>query len=188
MKITPQTPLDQQQKMMDQFRSTGDLEVLGDLYKPYLHLVYGVCLKYLKNHEDAQDAVTNIFEELILKLPKHQVDNFKSWLHVLTKNHCLMLLRKNKSQGHSVDISSQVMESEEHLHLDDESALEDNLTKLESCIQKLKEEQRVCVQQFFLEKKCYQEIVDATGHDLKKVKSYIQNGKRNLKLCIESSE
>jgi len=188
MKINPESSEEKEHKLIDSFRSSGDLSVLGALYKPYLALVYGVCLKYLKQREDAQDAVNNIFEELIIKLPKQEVLNFKSWLYVVTKNHCLMLLRKNKSQGHNEELSDLIMESDEMQHPNDNIDLEENLVKLESCIAKLKAEQKICIELFYLKKLCYQEIVEQTKHDLKKVKSYIQNGKRNLKLCVEGSE
>jgi RNA polymerase sigma-70 factor (ECF subfamily) len=41
---------------------------------------------------------------------------------------------------------------------------------------------------FYLEQKCYKDIADLTGYDLNKVKSAIQNGKRNLKICMERKE
>jgi len=73
---------------------SGDLQVLGVLYSGYTELVYGVCLKYFKQEEQASDAVMDIFEELIQKAKKHEVDKFRPWLYVLAKNHCLMRLRK----------------------------------------------------------------------------------------------
>lgn len=171
------------------YQTKGDLEVLGELYQRYMHLVYGVSLGYFKNSDDAQDAVMQIFELLIDKVQKHEIHNFKSWLHVLTKNYCLMELRKRKS-GNTIteEIPVAVMENEVQLHHDNETDLEENIVKLEECIKKLKNEQKRCVELFYLEKKCYQEIVELTNFDLKKVKSYIQNGKRNLKICIENSE
>lgn len=174
--------------ILQQYQQHGDIAVLGRLYQHYMHLVYGVALKYFKNKEEAQDAVHNIFEELVVKLPGHEVDNFKSWLYVLTRNHCLMQLRRQKTKGQSSELSEAVMESSEDLHHDDETRLEENLVKLESCIDKLKEEQQTCVRLFFLERKCYQEVELKTGFGIKKVKSYIQNGKRHLKLCMEESE
>ena len=174
--------------LIDEFKTSGNLEVLGKLYTQYTHLVYGVCLKYLKHRENAQDAVMHLFEELIVKLPKHEVQNFKSWLHVVTKNYCLMQLRKNKSKVVDVNFSLINMESESFLHPSNETDLEENIVKLEKCIEKLKDEQQQCVKLFYLEKKCYQEIETITLYDIKKVKSYIQNGKRNLKQCIEQSE
>lgn len=179
------------QSLIKQYKSTKDMDVLGLLYQRYLHLVYGVALKYLKSRDEAQDATMQIFEQLVDKVIKHDIDNFKSWLHVLTRNHCLMQLRSTKSKvlQHSVDISSIHMENEQLLHHDDkESKLEEQITKLERCIQKLKSEQKQCVELFYLEQKSYKEIEERTELPLKKVKSYIQNGKRNLKICIESSE
>lgn len=164
------------------------MDLLGALYQDYMHLVFGLCLKYLKNKVEAQDAVIEIFEELVIKLKKHEVDNFKSWLYVLAKNHCLMKLRKQKTRGHEEEIGDVFMESTSFAHHEEETPLEDNLDKLKSCIEKLKDEQRQCVDLFFLQQKCYKEIEELLAIDIKKVKSYIQNGKRNLKICMEEGE
>lgn len=177
--------------LIEEYRQTKELTLLGDLYAPYMHLVYGVCLKYLKNREQAQDAVMAIFEELVIKLPKFEIDNFKSWLYVLSKNHCLMELRKHKRQlttpMDNTELSN--MENEQFLHHNDGVLVqEENLEKLSFCIEKLKNEQKQCVELFYLEKKSYQEIVTVTSYELKKVKSHIQNGKRNLKQCMEEGE
>jgi RNA polymerase sigma-70 factor (ECF subfamily) len=56
---------------------------------------------------------------------------------------------------------------------------------LEEAIQELSEEQKLCVNLFYLQKKSYQQITDRTGFTLMQVKSYIQNGKRNLKIILE---
>jgi RNA polymerase sigma factor (sigma-70 family) len=177
--------------LIAKFKSTGDLEFLGQLYEKYMHLVYGVCLKYLKDRDASQDATMQIFEKLIVELPKRDVQNFKPWLHVISKNHCLMYLRSLKSRSareeklfENTDI---FMESSYELHHNSESGLEEDLEALKKCISKLKQEQKECVKLFYLDEKCYQEIADEINVDLKKVKSLIQNGKRNLKICIESN-
>ena len=174
------------EKLLDDSRLSGDLEILGVLYKRYMHLVYGVCLKYLKDREKSQDAVMEIFESLIDKLKKHDINNFKSWLHVTSKNHCLMELRKNSPELPLDDYSYQLMESDGSEHPDNETELESDLVRLEACIKKLNGEQHTCVTLFFLKKKSYTEIAESTGYPLKKVKSFIQNGKRNLKICMEA--
>ena len=185
------TDIDEEKELIRQFRKTNDLNLLGKVYAPYMHLVYGVCLKYFKNREQSQDAVMAIFEELIIKLPKFEIENFKSWLYVLSKNHCLMELRKQKKHlsENIDDLPQYFMETSHQLHHEDSRIRdEDNLEKLNLCISKLKSEQKLCVELFYLEKKSYFEIQEITAFDLKKVKSYIQNGKRNLKLCMEQSE
>ncbi|UXP33387.1 sigma-70 family RNA polymerase sigma factor [Reichenbachiella agarivorans] len=184
----PEQQTDSDQTLLEDFQQDGDISILGELYQRHMHLVYGVSLKYLKNREEAQDAVSNIFEELLAKVKKHQIDNFKSWLYVLTKNHCLMALRKQSTKTSSLDFSDSFMENSLAEHPSEKIDLEDNLVRLEQCISQLKADQRSCVELFYLQKKCYQEIVDVTHFQLKKVKSYIQNGKRNLKLCMEQSE
>ena len=168
------------------YQESGDLEVLGTLYNRYMHLVYGVCFSYFKDEEQSKDVVMQIFEELIKKLRVHQVQNFKSWLHVLTRNHCLMALRK-ASKNPSVSIEDNFVENDEFVHLDIDNTKETQLTIMEKCMETLSEEQRKSVDLFYLQEKCYKEVADITGYDMLKVKSYIQNGKRNLKICIEKN-
>ena len=59
------------------------------------------------------------------------------------------------------------------------------LNQLEKGLEELKEDQKIGIKLFYLESKSYQQIADQTGWDLKKVKSEIQNGKRNLKLKVK---
>ena len=169
------------------YRQSGDLKVLGELYQRYMELVYGVCLKYLKESEQAQDAVMQIFEELVLKLKKHDVENFRGWLHQVAKNHCLMQLRTPKNLK-TVELPSLLMQNEEDVHLNGVMEKEENFQKLEKCIASLSDEQKMMIKLFYLEGKCYNEIVEITGHEWNQVRSLIQNGRRNLKLCMEKQE
>ena len=168
------------------FRQHGDLAVLGTLYSRYMRLVYGVCFNFFKEDEQSKDAVMQIFEELVKKLRVHEVQNFRSWLHVVTRNHCLMILRKQSKQT-MVSLDDSFVENTEFVHLDIDNVKEIQLTVMEKCMETLSEEQRVTVDLFYLQEKCYKDIADSTGYDLSKVKSYIQNGKRNLKICIEKN-
>lgn len=172
-------------ELLAQYKATGQLDALGALYGRYTSLVYGVCLKYLKDREESKDAVMQIFEKLITTLRNHEVAHFKSWLYVTARNHCLMQLRARKGR-YFEEISPSLMENEPLAHPDEGPELEANLSKLEDCIGKLAPEQQSCVSLFFLQHKSYREIITLTGYDEGKVKSYIQNGKRNLKKCVES--
>ena len=172
-------------ELVQQYKQGADMNVLGDLYQRYMDLIYGVCLKYLKIPDDAQDAVINIFEELITKLKKYEVDNFKGWLYQLAKNHCLMKLRSTKGKPVNVDV--EIVHLAENMHLDDVMEKENNLTIMENCIEQLPHEQKKVVQLFYLEEKCYKEIADFTVTDINKVRSFIQNGRRNLKICMEKN-
>lgn len=160
------------------------MDVLAILFQRYLDLLYGVCLKYLKEEEAAKDAVMQIFEELVLKLNKHAVDNFKSWLYTLAKNYCLMQLRTPKNLK-TIEFNVDFMQSEEEAHLNGIMQKEENFYKLEKCMQTLSAEQKMTVELFYLQNKCYKEIADETGIEWNKVRSYIQNGRRNLKICME---
>ena len=166
------------------YKETDDLSHLGTLYSRYTSLVYGVCLKYLKDRDESKDAVMQLFEKLVTTLKTHNVDHFKSWLYVTARNHCLMQLRAAKGKFRE-EISPSLVENELMLHLEEEPEMEQNLGKLENCIEQLLAEQKRCVQLFFLQEKCYKDIAVVTGFDMNQVKSYIQNGKRNLKICME---
>ena len=174
-------PTDEYQ--LQHYRNSGDSELIGKVYNRYMHLVYGLCLKYLKNREESQDAVMSIYEHISIELLVTEVKHFKSWLYMVTKNHCLMILRKKNPE-----INTEVfMEYGEDMHLnEDKVKLEEDLNTLEKCMEELNSDQKACVQLFFLKKKSYQEIHEALGLEMKKIKSHIQNGKRNLKICLEN--
>jgi RNA polymerase sigma factor (sigma-70 family) len=169
------------------YRQSGDLKLLGELYQRYMELVYGVCLKYFKESEQSQDAVMQIFEELVSKLKKHEVENFRGWLHQVAKNYCLMQLRTPKNMK-TVELPVSLMQNEEDVHLNGVMEKEENFQKLEKCINSLSDEQSTMIKLFYLEGKCYNEIVEITGVEWNHVRSAIQNGRRNLKLCMEKKE
>ncbi len=158
---------------------------LGILFKRYSHLVLGLCIKYLKNEDEAQDLVMNIFEKLTADLKKHKIEFFKSWLYTYSKNMCLMELRKKQSQLKK-DIELQdnkvlFMDSGSDLHLNSNDEKENTISQLETALSTLSKEQKQCIILFYYKNKSYNEIVDITGFNANEVKSYIQNGKRNLK-------
>lgn len=160
------------------------MPVLGELYQRYMELVYGVCLKYYKDVEKAKDGVMQVFEELVPKLKKHEVDNFKGWLHQVAKNHCLMQLRTPRNMK-TVEFNADVVQSEENVHLNGVMEKEETLTKMEDCLETLVGDQQETIRLFYLDGKCYNEIVELTGREWNQVRSLIQNGRRNLKNCME---
>lgn len=171
-------------ELVEKYKSTGDVNILADLYQRYMELVYGVCLKYLKDEENAKDAVINIYEELVLKLQKYPVNNFKAWLYQLAKNHCLMKLRSDKKFSKvSIDVS--LMQNEDPVHLNGVMEKEEHFKQMQICLEQLVPEQKQVVELFYLESKCYNEITTITGIEWKKVRSFIQNGRRNLKICMD---
>ena len=171
-------------ELVNLYKESEDLSVLGELYQRYMELVYGVCLKYLKEPEAAKDAVMQIFEELVSKLKKHNVDNFRGWLHQLAKNHCLMQLRTPRNLK-TVEFKTDIMQYEENVHLNGVFEKEETFKKLEYCMGTLINEQKTAIRLFYQEAKCYNEIVEITGKEWNQVRSLIQNGRRNLKICME---
>jgi RNA polymerase sigma factor (sigma-70 family) len=170
-------------ELVVQYKASGNIDTLGELYNRYMEVVYGVCLKYLKEPEDAKDCVINIFEELVTKLKKYEVDNFKGWLYQLAKNHCLMKLRSKKINPVNIDVD--VVYLSENIHLDDVKEKELQLNTMENCIEQLPADQKRAIELFYLQEKCYKEIADTTNTEINKVRSFIQNGRRNLKICME---
>ncbi|HAM97126.1 MAG TPA: RNA polymerase subunit sigma-24 [Marinilabiliales bacterium] len=173
------------------YKETHQTEYVGELFDRYHHKVFGVALKYLRDAEPAKDALLEIFSHLFEQLLKYKIDDFNHWLLAVTRNHCL---RQIKTDQHSVPFdkvhenyfSPSFMELEHELDLLNEK--EKKLAELESALKLLKPEQRTCVQLFYLEDRSYQDISEATGFELNKVKSYIQNGKRNLQIILEQRE
>jgi RNA polymerase sigma-70 factor (ECF subfamily) len=175
------------QQLVAAYQQSADLTLLATLYQRYLDLLYGVCLKYLGEPESAKDAVMDIFEELAQKLPKHEVTYFRGWLYTLAKNHCLMKLRSSsRLKVNSFDPDS--MQTAEELHLQEGKEKEEQLGRLSKCIETLSADQRTVVELFYLQNKCYKEIETITSLSWNKVRSHIQNGRRNLKICMEQKE
>jgi len=164
---------------MQFYKTEQKQKYVSELYGRYAHLVMGVSLKYLKNKPEAADMTADVYEVLVKKLKVHEVENFSAWLYQLTKNQCLMLLRKNKR----VELVP-LTEREEAPTTDElttKKLLEVKLDHLTYEIDKLKPAQSHCIKLFYIKKLSYKEIVAQTKFSEKEVKSYIQNGKRNLK-------
>ena len=175
------------QELVSAYQASSDLNILTTLYQRYLDLLYGVCLKYLGESESAKDAVMDIFEELAQKLPKHEVTYFRGWVYTLAKNHCLMKLRSS-NRVRTASFDPEHMQTAEDLHLNDRMEKEAQLGRLSKCIETLAADQRTVVELFYLKNLCYKEIATITGLQWNKVRSHIQNGRRNLKICIEQQE
>lgn len=170
------------------YRQSGELEHLGEFFQRHSEMVYLVCLKYLKDEEESKDATMQLFEHLTTALLKHEVSNFKSWLYATAKNHCLMKLRAQKgATGVFREELPPLMENQEPLHLTEAEQTEETEQLLRKALQQLPAEQYTCVELFYLQQKSYADIVGLTGFELHKVKSYIQNGKRNLKIYMEKN-
>lgn len=181
------------EQLIARYAQTLDKEIIGILYQRYTHLLFSVCFKYLGNDADAEDTVMLVFEKLFEQLKKTEIQNFKSWIYTITKNECLMQLRHRKS-GERVKEESlkkldiEIMESVPLNHLLSDGDGEHRIRYLETAIQDLSSEQKLCIELFFLNEKSYREVEQITGYTYNEVKSHIQNGKRNLKQMMERME
>jgi RNA polymerase sigma factor (sigma-70 family) len=170
-------------ELLDYYYADKNQQWIGILLERYTLLLLGVCMKYLKDENEARDCVQQIFLKVLTEIGKYRIDYFKSWLYMVAKNHCLMQLRdkgaktvKELNEQHlaySEPLKNELVENEKAYDL------------LEDALQELNEEQRQCVILFYLKKNSYQQIAEKTGYSLLQVKSYIQNGKRNLKIILE---
>lgn len=172
------------QELLQHFYQDGNNEWLGILLERYTLLLYGVCMKYLKNEEDARDSVQQIFIKVLAELKKYPVTYFKSWLYMVAKNHCLMKLR---SKGQFTrELNEAVLSAPEDQSIQEELVLKDkNLDLMAQALQLLNREQQLCITLFYLEKKTYQQVAEISGYSMMQVKSHIQNGKRNLRSHIQ---
>lgn len=172
-------------ELMMEYKATGDKLFVGELYKRYSHLVLGMCINYFKDKDQAKDAVITIFEKLFVELKNHEVNCFKAWLIFIVKNYCLNALKKQQTQlnrdleyHYTVNIPL-VQPEKEEMEEEDEQ-----LKKLEKALLELNDFQKKCIEMYYYQKMSYSQIVMVTGYSMKEVKSYLQNGKRNLKLLL----
>jgi RNA polymerase sigma factor (sigma-70 family) len=177
------------QDLISHYRSSGDSAFVGELFERYSIPIYAICRKYFKDEDDAKDAAMEVFEYLLQELKKYDIQTFKSWLARATSNFCLMRIRKNRSQEGKADEFKKnelaVMESVQDLHPEVEATEKElELQKLEAALGGLNEEQKTCLELFYLQGKSYEEVAELTGYNYNQVKSFIQNGKRNLKIRL----
>ena len=172
-------------ELLENFYKDLDNKWLGILLPRYTLLLLGVCMKYLKNEEDSRDCVQQIFLKVINELHKYKVEYFKSWIYMIAKNHCLMKLRGNKN--YQVELNDRAIPHDE-ISIDKNDLIEKDrlLQKMQEALKQLNPEQQQCVNLFYLQKKSYSEIAEITGFSMLQVKSNLQNGKRNLKLLMNS--
>ncbi|MEI6124454.1 MAG: sigma-70 family RNA polymerase sigma factor [Bacteroidota bacterium] len=180
------------QELIQLYRDTLNSKHIGDLFDRYAHLVYGITLNYFDHEDDRRDAVMQVFEKLYDALKQFEISNFKCWLYSVAKNHCLMLVKKNTTvsyndQVHLKIIQEEFMEFEEPFYLINTSG-NSKEDKLPEALKKLNDDQKICIELFYLQEKSYKEVVDITNFSMNQVKSFIQNGKRNLKIMLENEK
>jgi RNA polymerase sigma-70 factor (ECF subfamily) len=176
------------EELLLQYKQSGNKDLFADLFKKHVSVVYGTCLFYLQDKDEAQDATMLLFEKMMLDINTREINNFKAWLSFVVRNHCISIIRKHNTNSKNLR-SYYEFEKEDTSYEAEEKigAVSDELLlqEMKSCLPKLKEKQRICVELFYLQSKSYQEIADSTAYSLNEIKSHIQNGKRNLKLLIE---
>jgi len=179
------------EELVENFRLDGDTRWVGELFERYTHMVFLVCMKYLKDELEAEDMSMRLFEKLLQDLRKYEIKTFRFWLHTVVKNQCLLHLDRRKRERLKADayeheVKTRVLPEMSPFAAVDGLDKELRLQQMEAALGHLKREQRLCLELFYLQQKSYQEVADQTGYSLKQVKSYIQNGKRMLKKQMET--
>lgn len=170
--------------LLAQYAASGNAEYFGVLYNRYIPLLYGVCLKYLNDESKAQEAVARLFEELLLKLPGCEIPAFRTLLYNEACDYCFRVIEKENKEI-PVRFNNNKPESAEILRLlCDEETGDKRTQALHNCLGRLPDGQRICITHFFIKEMSYADIVEKTGYALNTVKSNIENGKRNLMICI----
>ena len=177
--------------LLDLYKKNKDTKWLGFLFERYALLVFGVCMKYLKQVNDAQDATQQVFEKAFSEIQKYEVVYFKSWIYSIAKNHCLMQLRGKGHQPVLMESFPEDMlertDSQTSL-IQNENWLEQQSTELKQALQEISHDQKICIELFYFQKLSYKEIEQKTGYSFQQVKSHIQNGKRNLRIILEQKQ
>jgi RNA polymerase sigma factor (sigma-70 family) len=174
------------EELIIQYKSNQDLQTLTDLYKPYMTLIYGSCLKYLKDQGEAEDAVMDIYEKIAKKILTSDIQSFKAWIYMVTRNHCFEVLRR---RGRKIDKETDptIMYSMEVFHPDTDHN-EVTIAVLRQCLNELEDFQKSCVEMFYYKKMSYVEIAEQLEVSYNQIRSRIQNGRRNLKVCMDKNQ
>jgi RNA polymerase sigma-70 factor (ECF subfamily) len=176
-------------ELISQYKNNSNKDIIGELFSRYSHLVFGVCLKYLKNEEPAKEALMQVFEKTYDDLLTYEINSFKNWVYIVAKNHCLAMIKK-KSDLKEVVYDFPIKNDENFVEYYDDITLFGSVKKnnyeqkLGKAINELNNEQKICIELFYLQEKSYKEITEITNYNLNQVKSFIQNGKRNLKILL----
>ncbi|MBL7713370.1 MAG: sigma-70 family RNA polymerase sigma factor [Chitinophagaceae bacterium] len=165
------------------FQQSGDNQWLGVLLERHTLLLLGIAMKYLKDKDQAHDAVQQVFIKTLTRFPENPVQNFKGWLYILMRNHCLGVLRSNSFRAPEELLNTlaapETKTQEEWIH---DELMRQNLHQ---ALQSLNPDQQTCIRLFYIEKRSYKEIMEQTTFSFEQVKSYVQNGKRNLKIALQ---
>lgn len=173
------------ERLLANYYKSHDAKWLGELLTRYTMLLFGVCMKYLKQEEEARDAVQQVYLKVLSATAKTEVHNFGGWVYQIARNECLSRLRQHP-EIQTEDERFDREEAAESLPIEEWLAEEQKYTQLEEALKTLKQNQKQCITLFYFQSKSYQEIASELKISIKEVKSHIQNGKRNLKVKLET--
>jgi len=168
--------------LLQKYIKTKNLAHLLDLYKPYMHLVYGLAFKFVREPKQSQEIVYCIFKKLIKEVKKQEIRVFGSWLYALSREYCVKWRQRSRSEAGKVIALGGSSSTPITFYDEDDEAFEAELSSMEDEINNLKKEQEKCLQLFFKEQKCFQEIAKITGWDVSLIKRHIRNAKRRVNI------
>jgi RNA polymerase sigma-70 factor (ECF subfamily) len=170
--------------ILQKYQVSFEAEYIGELFRRYVPLLYGIGLKYLQSADKAQDAVMQLFETITTQTPLNEIKEFKTGICTLMKNRCLQTLHENH-QEKPADSQTNTIEQHEILSIFEKEQTDEKRRMLQMQVKKLPVEQRIPIIRFFTDEMSYMDIADSTGHKLKQVKGLIGDGMQNLKTYME---
>ena len=173
------------------YQDREDEEYVGELYNRHSDKIYVVARNMVNDRDAAQDIVMSVFEKVLKNLLTTDVQSFSNWVFIIAKNECNQYLRSSSNNakrmtewGENQRNTFENVENDGLERLLNEEQDYQTRNRVQSAIEQLKEEQKICVVLFYYEGKSYRDIAYDTGYSENEVKSYLQNGKKNLEKLL----
>ena len=165
------------------YLKTNDLSYLLELYRPYMHLVYGLAFKYVKDPKQSQEIVYCIFKKLIKDIKRQEVRVFGNWLYNLSLDFCKQWRDRGRTESDQiVALGGSTQTPVEFYDDKDDDSFEEEISSMEDEVMRIKSQQEKCSQLFFKEQRCFQEIADITGWEVSEIKYHVKNAKRKTNI------
>ena len=85
------------------------------LYERYAPVLFGICRRYVRQHEDAEDVLLEVFYKIFTNIKQYKgKGSFEGWMKRIAVNESLMFLRKKRNFNISVDVYPVDIKVNEH--------------------------------------------------------------------------
>jgi RNA polymerase sigma-70 factor, ECF subfamily len=163
----------------------GDHATLSLLYRRTSAKLYGICMRILKNEEDAAEVLQDVFVSVWRNAARFDPARASpiTWLAVLARNRAIDRLRGRKIDSAPIEAAHDVPSTDPSA-LDMLSASQET-GRLADCLQELDERPRAMIRAAFLDGATYSQLSARENVPLGTMKSWIRRGLQRLKGCLE---